>query len=377
MSELYRLQNSIQSYAWGSRTVLAELQGRPVPSAGPEAELWVGAHPSAPSHIPGAGSLGEAIAAEPARLLGPGLDRLPFLLKILAVGRPLSIQVHPDADQAVRGFAREAGLAAGDPARSYHDDCAKPELIYAVTPFEALCGFRDPLDAAKDLQGERLTRVADALLQGGHRAAVSLLSRWPREDRGALVEEVRPAGEDWTLRLADAYPDDPGVIVALLLNRVVLAPGQALYARPRTIHAYLHGTGVEIMASSDNVLRGGLTPKHIDLDELLEVTSFAPARPETVEPVRLPNGEDLFPAPATQFQLTRLRPAPRLEITDPGPGAILCLDGSLEIGRGSRTEILRPGEALFLPYEGGPVRVGGSGLGFRAALPEPIGRPHP
>ncbi|HVK22734.1 MAG TPA: mannose-6-phosphate isomerase, class I, partial [Actinokineospora sp.] len=376
MSELLRLDNPIRPYDWGSRTVLADLLGRPSPAAVPEAELWIGAHPAAPSGLPDGRSLLAAIAADPASMIGPGADRLPFLLKILAVERPLSIQVHPDAPQAVDGFARDelTGLAPGDPKRNYHDSWPKPELIYALTPFEALCGFAEPEAAAALLVstgGERLGRVAEALA-GGPKTAFILLGVWPEDDRAALVEEVRASAGDapelvWARRLAEQYPDDPGVVTALLMNLVSLEPGQALFARPRTIHAYLRGTGVEIMANSDNVLRGGLTAKHIDRAELRAVTDFTPSRPELVQPWELPNGEDLFPTPAAQFQLTRITRA--VEVDSPGPGALLCLDGEMSVERGATRETIRRGEALFIPAAGGPLRVDGTGLAFRAAIP--------
>lgn len=373
MTELLRLDNPIRTYDWGSRDVLAGLLGRPVPSPGPEAELWIGAHPGDPSRIAGEGSLLERIDREPVRMLGPGVGRLPFLLKVLAVDAPLSLQVHPDEEQAVRGFTREesCGLPVGDPKRCYHDDWPKPELVYALTDFEALCGFRPVAEAAaalRALDGPRLARVALAAESGGPREALELLANWPAYDRADLVGEVLPGG-GWLEKLARRYPQDPGVVIALLLNRVVLRPGQALFARPRTIHAYLRGTGVEIMASSDNVLRGGLTPKHIDLPELLAVTDFTPGPPELVAPVPLGGGEDLYPAPVHQFQLTRLRPAPAVEVASPGPGALLCLEGELTVERGGCRERLRRGEALFIPHRGGGLRVTGDGLGFRAAVP--------
>src|SRR4051812_48364382 len=151
-SELLRLDNPIQNYDWGSRTVLAELQGRPSPADRPEAELWIGAHSKAPSLVAAAGSLLDVIDSDLQGLLGPGHSRLPFLLKILAVDKPLSLQVHPDAEQAVKGFAAETH-PVGDPRRTYQDDWPKPELIYALTRFEALCGFREPAEAATLLDG--------------------------------------------------------------------------------------------------------------------------------------------------------------------------------------------------------------------------------
>ncbi|MFI8912719.1 mannose-6-phosphate isomerase, class I [Streptomyces sp. NPDC053513] len=366
MRELLRLNNPIRPYDWGSHTVLADLLGRPA-TGGPQAELWIGAHPTAPSRLPDGSSLLDHITDAPEPMLGPGEDRLPFLLKVLAVEHPLSLQVHPDEEQAREGYA------AG---RGYQDAWPKPELVYALTRFEALCGFADPEHAAALLtsaRGERLGHVADALLTGGPRAAVTTLTTWPEHDRRALVAEVGASttpGLTWPRRLAEQHPADPGAVIAILMNHVTLSPGQALFARPRTLHAYLHGTGVEIMANSDNVVRGGLTTKPVDVAELEAITDFAPSLPEPIAPVPLANGEVSFPAPTPHFRLTRLQPsgAP-VEISVPGPSALLCLDGDLTVTRGPVTEHLRRGDSVFLPHAGGPARVTGHGLAFRAALP--------
>ncbi|MEU6879111.1 mannose-6-phosphate isomerase, class I [Streptomyces sp. NPDC046712] len=365
MSELLRLDNPIRTYDWGSHTVLAELLGRP--ATGPQAELWIGAHPTAPSRLPDGSSLLDHITGAPEPMIGPGENRLPFLLKVLAVERPLSIQVHPDAGQARDGYAARRG---------YQDAWPKPELIYALTRFEALCGFADPEHAAAILTsagGERLRYVADVLTAGGPRAAVAALTTWPEHDRRALVSEVGASTTPdltWPRRLAEQHPTDPGVVIAILMNHVILSPGQALFARPRTLHAYLCGTGVEIMANSDNVLRGGLTTKHVDIAELQAITDFTPSLPELVAPVLLANGEASFPAPTSHFHLTRLQPSGTpIEIAAPGPSALLCLDGNLTITRGPATEHLGRGDSLFLPYAGGPASVTGHGLAFRASLP--------
>ncbi len=379
MTALYPLDNPVRTYAWGSRTVLAELRGGPVPSSEPEAELWVGAHPTAPSRIAGTGeSLLDRIAKEPAQTLGP-YERLPFLLKVLAVDAPLSLQVHPDAEQARRGFAREE--AEGRPAtdRSYHDDQPKPELICAITEFEALAGFRDPARSAALLRAlgiERLGKVVDDLEEGDLKAAVQTLLDWPRADREPLIGEIARHGDEGSEHrhaadLARRYPGDMGVVFALLLNLITLEPGQALFVPPRMPHAYLHGTGVEIMAGSDNVLRGGLTPKHVDIPELLAVTDFTAGGPA----VRLPRTDGAYDAPTESFRLSRhaIKDGQELVVDDPGPGAVLCLDGEITVTRGGAQEKLSKGHAVFVPYEGGPVTLRGDGLVFRAAP----GRPHP
>lgn len=377
---LFPLENPIRSYAWGSHTVLADLTRRPSPTADPEAELWIGAHPVAPSKVTAGGTLLELIAADACATLGPHGDRLGFLLKVLAVERPLSLQVHPDADQARRGHAREeaAGIPLGDPRRSYHDDQPKPELICAVTPFVALCGFDDPRRSAALVAGlgiDALKGVVDGLRAGDLRIAVTTLLCWPEAQRAELVAQARAALEGrrhphagWVARLAAAYPGDMGSIIALLMNLVELEPGTAMYVPPRTIHAYLHGTGVEILASSDNVLRGGLTPKHIDLPELLAVTDFQAVRPQIREPEPTGDGTEVYQTPAPQFRLIRYRPNPgrKIDVTSPGPGAILCLEGEITVRRGKDALTLIPGGAVFVPHAGGPVELGGHGLAFHA-----------
>jgi mannose-6-phosphate isomerase len=377
---LFPLENPIRSYAWGSHTVLADLAGRPSPTADPEAELWIGTHPVAPSRVTAGGTLPELITADPCAALGPHGDRLSFLLKVLAVERPLSLQVHPDADQARRGHAREeaAGIPLGDPRRSYHDDQPKPELICAVTPFVALCGFAVPQRSAAliaDLGIDALKGVVEELGAGGLRDAVTTLLCWPAAERAELVAQARTALEGgrhpharWAARLAAAYPGDMGSIIALLMNLVELEPGTAMYVPPRTVHAYLHGTGVEILANSDNVLRGGLTPKHIDLPELLAVTDFQAAGPQLREPEPTGDGAEVYQTPAPQFRLSRYRPDPgrKIDVISPGPGAILCLEGEITVRRGNDVLTLIPGRAVFVPHAGGPLELGGHGLAFHA-----------
>ena len=392
------LENTIQPYAWGSRTAIAELQGEPVPSPGPQAELWMGAHPLAPSRIVRGGvraPLPEVLARAPqaelgARSVAEHGPHLPFLLKVLAAEQPLSLQAHPDEQQARDGFDREdaAGVPRDAPQRNYRDFWPKPELMCALSPFEALCGFRPAAEALAlvDALGapalapvrERLARRQDA---AGLRDAFTHLSTLPAAERGPLVDAVVAAAARagpgpfasafaWTGRLAALYPGDPGVAVALLLRLVRLDPGEALFLPAGNMHAYLHGVGVEIMASSDNVLRGGLTGKHVDVPELLRVVRFDGAPVPLVLPRRARSGEEVYETPAREFELSRLElsgDGPELAVS--GPEILLCTAGEVEAAAPPERLALRRGASAFVPAATGRYRLRGSGTVFRAALP--------
>ncbi len=296
------LDNPVQHYAWGLRDGLSRLLGTP-PSGEPEAELWVGTHPRATSVVaagPLAGrSLAEVVSLDPMRWLGtdraePGAA-LPFLLKVLAIGEPLSLQAHPSAQQASVGFAREEtrGVAPDAPDRTYRDRSAKPEVLVALAETFALCGFREPGEVADLLQplGDpvapmlALLRVSDDPL----RDAMSWLLQAPPPLRDGVAKAAAAASAGrapdptdpwaWVADLAARYPGDPTAVAPLLLELVHLVPGQAVHLPAGNLHAYLLGAGIEVMAASDNVLRGGLTPKHVDVDELLHVLRFEPGTP--------------------------------------------------------------------------------------------------
>lgn len=372
---MQRLRNAIRPYAWGSRTAIAELQGRPAPSPDPEAELWIGAHPSDPSRLEGDGTpLTDVIAAAPEAMLGAAVverfgRRLPFLLKLLAAARPLSLQAHPDAAQAAEGFAAEeaAGVPRDAPHRRYVDPHHKPELLVAVTDFRALCGFREPAASAAALAGlevPELAPIVARLREGRLAEAVRGLLQWPTPERATLVDKVVAAGAgapEYALlgELAEAYPGDVGVLVALLLNQVTLAPGEAIFMPAGNLHAYLAGLGVEIMAASDNVLRGGLTPKHVDVSELLRVLRFEPLSDPVRQPVAVSPGVVTWPVPVPEFTLYRVRPtgAP-VELSPAGPRVVLCLSGELRVADGVSDITLRGGEAGFGPPVGSLTLTG-------------------
>jgi mannose-6-phosphate isomerase len=390
------LENTIQPYAWGSRTALAALRGEP-PSAGPEAELWMGAHPLAPSRARRGGalrSLAELVAAAPEAELGRRAlaahgPQLPFLLKVLAAEQPLSLQAHPDPVQAQEGFAREdaAGVPRDAPGRNYRDPHPKPELLCALSPFDALCGFRPAAEAlalVHALGVPGLDAVRERLAGGGAeglREAFTWLASLPVAARAPLVEAVAGAARAvrgpfadalaWTVRLAALYPGDPGVVIALLLRHVRLAPGEALYLPAGNMHAYLRGLGVEIMAPSDNVLRGGLTPKHVDVPELLRVLRFGEEPIPVVHPVAEASGEQVYRTPARHFELSRIALArSRFAAEVTGPEILLCTEGqATATPQGGEGVTLATGASAFVPAATGTYALQGSGVVFRAAVP--------
>ncbi|WP_327008355.1 mannose-6-phosphate isomerase, class I [Dactylosporangium sp. NBC_01737] len=377
------LESPIRKYAWGSLTAIATLQGRPAPTAEPEAELWMGAHPASPSRLAVSGtSLVDAIAADPVGLLGaPGVERfgprLPFLLKVLAAAQPLSLQAHPTLAQA-----REAH-AAGHP--SYVDAWHKPEMLVALTDFDALCGFRDPAATAADLAAlgvAGLEETVGALRQDDKAAALhdAVRGLLGKPDT-RLVEEVVAAcaarGGAYSLApaLAEQYPGDAGVIVAMLLNRVRLRQGEAVWMPAGNLHAYLRGVGVEIMAASDNVLRGGLTPKHVDVEELLRVLRFEVLDDPVTRPIDLAPGLVTWPVPVPDFTLHRAVVDPArdgtaaVRLPGGGPRIVLCVRGAVRVDDGVVPVTLVAGQAAFAPATRGELAVSGEGDVFQAATP--------
>jgi mannose-6-phosphate isomerase len=389
------LEPVIQPYAWGSRTAIAELQGRPVPTATPEAELWMGAHPSAPSGVERPGgrtTLDAVIAADPAGELGAECaarfgGRLPFLLKVLAAERALSIQVHPSREQAEAGYRAEnkRGLAPGDKSRNYVDDWPKPEILCALTPFEVLAGMRTAADAAallRSLEVGELAPLADELASGPaalSRALATVLT-WPAASRGELVANVVAACERLaarggqyaaacaaTVRLASEHPGDLGIVASLLLRHAELRPGDAVFLPAGGLHAYLHGTGVELLANSDNVVRAGLTAKHIDVPELLKLTDPAVDVP-VIRPRPLDAGVTVYDSPAPEFRLFHadLGPGP-VTLPGGGPRVVLCVSGAVTLGSGASALKVARGESCFLSAADGAVTASGPGTVFIAS----------
>jgi mannose-6-phosphate isomerase len=392
------LDNPIRRYAWGSRTVIAALQGREVPSPHPEAELWLGAHPGDPSWLrcPDGGrvSLLDALAKDPTGRLGSSGarrwdGRLPFLLKVLAAEEPLSLQAHPGLAEAISGFAREneLGLVLDDPRRNYRDPNHKPELVCALTEFHALSGFRDPAVTLRMLRllnvGELAGHVELLAAQpdsDGLRALFStwitlpqvLLDRLVPSVQNACIELVRTgqAGEfdaevRTVLELSERYPGDAGVLAALLLNRVRLAPGEAMYQGDGVLHAYLSGSCIEVMANSDNVLRGGLTPKHVDVPELLRVLNFS-AGPAPLVPGASDGVLTRYDTVAEEFRLWRLdwsetNAGDVVPLPEDGPRILLCTSGTAKVSSGAGGSLcVRQGESLWLDAADLAVKVASS-----------------
>ena len=368
------LSGRVRDYAWGSRTALAQLTGRPQPSPGPEAELWFGAHPDDPSAVPG-GSLLDAVTADPTGLLGTGVvrefgPRLPYLLKVLAAEEPLSLQAHPDAARAAVAFDTDHP--------GYTDRYHKPELLVALAEFDALCGFRDPSGSAAQLASlgvPALGPVVEALGGSGPvearlRAGVELLMSWPSDERSDLVAEVAATGDPLAADLGRRYPGDVGVLVALLLNRVRLGKDDAVFMPAGNLHAYLCGVGVEVMAASDNVLRGGLTPKRVDVPELLRVLRFEVLEQPVVPPVPVGPGVVTWSVPVREFTLHKADVAGDGSVALPanGPRIVLCVDGAVWVAGGGRSLPLAQGEALFAAAGEPAVEVSGSGAVFQAGV---------
>ncbi|MFF2013963.1 mannose-6-phosphate isomerase, class I [Streptomyces sp. NPDC058195] len=393
-----RLVNTVRPYAWGSTTAIPGLLGT-APTGEPQAEMWMGAHPGAPSLLtrPTAGppastgtgprqSLTDVIAADPERELGRATvekfgPRLPFLLKLLAAGAPLSLQVHPDPAQARRGYEDEErrSVPVDAPHRTYRDAHHKPELICALTPFTGLCGFRRPAESAEVMSAlgvDALKPYADLLGARPEEAALrevltAILGADPAETavtvhRAAAAAERLGGPYAPYARIAHHFPGDPGVLAAMLLNYVELRPGEALFLGAGVPHAYLSGLGVEIMASSDNVLRCGLTPKHIDVPELLRIVRFEAAEPGILRPEAAASGEELYETPVDEFRLSRYGLSPGaapVDLTRGTPQILLCTAGTVKAGPLDLT----PGTSAFVP-SGEMVEVSGTGTLFRATV---------
>lgn len=387
---LFPLDGAIRDYDWGSPTAIPQLLGRPQ-TGRPAAELWLGAHPGDPSRIQGAhADLGAAIAANPVALLGGAVvDRfgpqLPFLVKVIAPAKALSIQVHPNRVQALAGFAAEQalGIRPDDPTRNYPDPNHKPEMLYALNPFEAFCGFRPVGGTLRLLEALAVPDLAPfhAVLseRDGLRRTFTFLVELDGQRRQAVVDGVvagcqRLAGTagEWTaaadaiLSIAKDFPTDIGVALVLLLNHVSLERGDAIYLAPGQLHCYVRGLAVEVMASSDNVLRGGLTPKHVDVPELLAITDFTQLPDPLIRP-RVVEEEAWFDVAVPDFRLSVHELAGLSRVPPTGPQILLCTRGEAYVTAGGEHRSLPRGSAAFVAAGCG-LQLSGRATVFRASV---------
>jgi len=392
------LCNTVQHYAWGSPESIPKLLGEDNPSGLPWAELWMGAHPKAPSLVNFEGrwvSLKDLIKQCPQEILGRRTavrfrNTLPYLFKVLAVAKPLSIQAHPNLAQARQGFAREnrQKIPLDAPQRNFKDDNHKPECICAMSKFYALCGFRTIEDivamisesSPQGLAGEleNLERNSDP---PGLKEFFIALMKMDSDRCKRVVDETLQNIDNfsdqrlkyWIRRLAVEYPGDRGILSPMLLNLVCLEPGQALFLPAGELHAYLEGVGIELMANSDNVLRGGLTPKHVDLPQLAEVVHFKPGRPHFLKAAVVGDNEKAYRSPAEEFILSSICVSGRSIYESPTSRSIeilLCTEGTAAIedcGTGNKLKIAR-GNSIIIPAAVERYTIKGNAGFYKAAV---------
>jgi mannose-6-phosphate isomerase len=397
--DIYRLDCKIRPYEWGSRSFIAELQGR-APTVSPEAELWIGAYgPSQSSVMVGAGSvaLSDLIELNPERAIGVDTIRrfgpsLPFLMKVLAAEQPLSLQVHPSRAWAAKRFPEEQaeGIAKDSPVRLYQDSNHKPELLCALTTFQALCGFApiaESIAMLNKLGGEcgDMLRGRLELVAESHGTVKELVEAILRRtlDVGPVISRcrevlTRPEGLhpdlfrkfEWCVALADMYPGDPAAAISLLMNFVTLNRGDSLQLPAGVMHAYLHGAGIEVMAASDNVLRAGLTSKTIAVEELLQVVNFQSSPNPAISAPALEHLHT-YESPSREFKLVAIRRLSKpLTLQLIGPGLVICTSGPMSLQSNSTKIGLQTGEAAFVLASAAEVVIEGAGELFLATTGE-------
>ncbi|HEY4568728.1 MAG TPA: mannose-6-phosphate isomerase, class I [Kribbella sp.] len=380
-----RLQNTIRDYAWGSLTALPELIGVE-PDGKPQAELWMGAHESAPSVLPNGDTLYDVVSDDPAQVLGEETaerfeGRFPFLAKLLAAAQPLSIQAHPSQDQAIDGYERDeaAGIPRDAADRNYKDAWPKPEILIALEPFDALVGFR-PLDSTlallDALAPEGFEELTGQLRDGKLREAFTQFMGTDRDSIRPLVAALGEAVAQFTgrafaleretlARLCADFPDDPGVLAALLLNRVRLERFEAVYLPAGNVHAYLHGLGFEVMANSDNVLRGGLTSKHIDVPELVSVVDFEPLTDPVLTATTVGDGVSAYETGCEYFAVHRVElDGDERTVAGVGPRIVCSVAGTIDAVGKETAVTLSAGQSAFAAGTEGPCILRGSGTAF-------------
>ncbi|MFP4194749.1 MAG: mannose-6-phosphate isomerase, class I [Desulfobacterales bacterium] len=392
------LDNPAQTYAWGSKTAIQKLLGLEPDGHTPWAELWMGAHPKAPSRVKINGhktALDQWIRQHPEDLLGKYAaesfdNTLPYLFKVLAADQPLSIQAHPDRDRARKGFAREnsQGIPVDAPHRNYRDPRPKPELICAIEPFGAMIGFRSVNEirdlitrfCPENLEPE-IRMIEDRPDEKGIKNFFYALMTMDQLRRTKIIDEaiehtkeIKAPEAGWIKHLYGFYPDDIGVLAPAFLNIVTIEPGHAAFLAPGVIHAYLYGVGMEIMANSDNVLRGGLTRKHIDPEELMRVLDFSPRPLHTIAPQPTDKFEASYPAEAEEFALSRIRVGRTGQWQGPAIHSaeiLFCIRGKAVIENASDGFSLpvKRGDSVLVPAAAGKYKIAGDAVLYRARVP--------
>jgi len=394
------LKNPVQAYAWGSKTFIPELLGKPSPTKKPEAELWMGAHSKASSEVRRNGDwapLSGLIRKEPVDILGESIakkfdQRLPFLFKVLAAAKPLSIQAHPNRKQAFEGFRRENDLKI--PLDSYHrnyrDKNHKPEILCALTPFWAMTGFRQAEEIVSLLDQiniSSLSRVVDKLRSQPDESGLKyLFTEIMGLDRAQRIRTIREAVLncrkqshldpvfEWVVKLHKAYPEDIGILSPILLNLVRLRPREAMYVSAGDLHAYLEGSGIELMANSDNVLRGGLTPKYIDVRELLDVLNFKPGKVDLIRPEKGQSGEGIYTTTTEEFRLSVIDLTEGSFFLSPRRRSVeimICVEGKariIDLGIGDSLA-LGKGTVIMIPSAVDQYRIEGTAFIYKAGVP--------
>jgi mannose-6-phosphate isomerase len=400
MKSISLMKNTVQEYAWGSFTAIAELLGNGSPSKTPQAELWMGAHPKAPSMVKCDGnwiSLLELIEKNPKHILGKKVaekfdNRLPYLFKVLAAAKPLSIQAHPSRDQAKQGFEREnrQGIPLDAYNRNYKDDNHKPECICAQTLFWALNGFRkisSIVGLLEKICPQGLKKQLDTLrrqqspieLKNFFRTLMTMNHKRQTKIIAHAVSNAKKFTDDdpaykWMIDLHKEYPADIGVFSPILLNLICLEPGQAMFLPAGELHAYLDGVGIELMANSDNVLRGGLTPKYIDMPELLNVLNFEEREVNILETKQINECECVYESHAEEFILSIIDVKEGIIYNSPAHRSIeilLCTDGKAtitDLGKNDKVVIDR-GKSVIIPAVVKKYSVQGNATLYKAAVP--------
>lgn len=388
-SNLFSLDYSIQPYHWGSESALNELFGIANPNNQPQAEIWMGAHPRAPSKVRLTDNksvdLDALIKSAPESILGNTVasqfaNTLPYLFKVLSAAAPLSIQVHPDKQRAETGYEKDnqAGLAADAPNRNYRDDNHKPELMYALTPFRAMCGFRQPGEIIRlfsQIRHHEIDNLLNILENKGLQDFWQQLLEQAETPLNEMIDQAltlakhndHPVIQE-VKRLNNYYPGDAGVFSPLILNLIDLEPGEAIYLNAGTPHAYLEGTGLEIMANSDNVLRGGLTHKHIDIAELMATINFDIVDVEDFMVKPQKQGDQIdFPVPVPDFAFSIIPVKPEASVEACGSAEIIfCIEGTVEVGINDEQLQLISGKACLVTATDQTICFNGDGQLARA-----------